>query len=254
MTASKETPSTRKAHAHAYAEQGASRPMLIRYIPGGTGPGQRLRRAARAVLYLPARLRMALDPEYPWLVHGAVVWLRERLAPHMRGFEYGSGRSTFFFSRRVKSLVSLEHHPKWRRSVQSLLARRDAANVDYRFIPPESDGPGGLAGSRPEIWDRMELCPRKPEFTAYFDCILAFPDQHFDFVCIDGRARVECALNAFCKVKPGGFLLLDNSEWEKYRPIFQAVPDWERLDFENGVWRTSILKKPASPDDAAFRA
>lgn len=229
--------------------------MLIRYVPGGTGFGQRLRRAARAVLYLPARLRMACDPEYPWLVHGAVAWLRANLAPHMRGFEYGSGRSTLFFSRRVKSLVSLEHHSKWRRRVAALLAERGAANVDYRFIPPEKDVSGGQARrKRPERWERMGLSPRKPEFTAYFDCILEFPDRRFDFVCIDGRARVECALNAFDKIKPGGFLVLDNSEWEKYLPIFQAVPDWERLDFENGVWRTSILKKPASPDDDARSA
>ncbi len=234
--------------------------MLIRYIPGGTGPGQRLRRAARAVLYLPARLRMAIDPEYPWLVHGAVGWLRTNLAPHMRGFEYGSGRSTFFFSRRAQSLVSLEHHAKWRRRVASLLESRGAANVDYRFIPPAPDAPNGPTGgqtggqangNRPKIWERMGFSPRKPEFAAYFDCILEFPDRHFDFACIDGRARVECALNAFDKLKPGGFLVLDNSEWEKYQPIFQAVPDWERLDFENGVWRTSILIKPASPVEDA---
>ena len=229
--------------------------MLIRYVPGGTGPGQRLRRAARAILYLPVRLRMALDPEYPWLVHGAVVRLRERLAPHMRGFEYGSGRSTLFFSRRVKSLVSLEHHAKWRRRVRSLLESQGVANVDYRFIPPAPPGADVTDGElkRPGIWNRLKHRPRKPEFTAYFDCILEFPEGHFDFVCIDGRARVECALNAFSKIKPGGFLVLDNSEWEKYRPIFQAAPDWERLDFENGVWRTTILIKPASPDIAALR-
>ena len=64
---------------------------------------------------------------------------------------------------------------------------------------------------------------------------------------IDGRARVECALNAMSRVRPGGFILLDNSEWEKYAPIFAAAADWTRRDFENGVWRTSILCRPAAP-------
>ena len=46
------------------------------------------------------------------------------------------------------------------------------------------------------------------------------------------------------KIKPGGFLILDNSEWEKYRPIFQVVTSWGRLVFENGVWQTTIFQKP----------
>ena len=43
-------------------------------------------------------------------------------------------------------------------------------------------------------------------------------------------------------------MLLDNSEWEKYAPIFAAFSDWRRRDFENGVWRTSLLFKPDTSD------
>ncbi len=220
--------------------------MLVRYVPRGAGPGQRLRRIVRAVLYLPVRLRMALDPEYPWLVHGAVAWLRDRVAPPMRGFEYGSGRSTLFLAGRTQSLVSVEHNAKWRRRMEALLAGRGAANVVYRFIPPAPEGAPHPAAHplRPAIWEETGAVHRKPEFTAYCDAILDYPEESFDFVLIDGRARVECALNAFSRIKPGGALILDNSEWEKYRPIFDAAPDWRRLDFENGVWRTSILIKP----------
>ena len=75
------------------------------------------------------------------------------------------------------------------------------------------------------------------------DAILEFPEDSFDFVLIDGRARVECAYNALSRVRPGGFLLLDNSEWEKYAPIFAAAAGWTRLDFENGVWRTSTTAR-----------
>ncbi|EHJ47885.1 hypothetical protein DFW101_1878 [Solidesulfovibrio carbinoliphilus subsp. oakridgensis] len=220
--------------------------MLIRYAPGRTGPGQCLRRAVRAVLSLPTVLRMAFDPCYPWINAGAVRWLRARLAPDMVGFEWGSGRSTAFAARQVARLVTVEHKEKWRRRVLELLDREGIAGVECRFVPP-GDGPG-RPEARPAIWRQTGYVLEKPEFAAYADAILDFPSQSLDFVLIDGRARVACALNAFCRIKPGGFLVLDNSEWEKYAPIFAAAPGWERLDFENGVWRTSILRRPGGQD------
>ena len=36
----------------------------------------------------------------------------------------------------------------------------------------------------------------KPEFAAYADAILEFPEHAFDLICLDGRARVDCAANA----------------------------------------------------------
>lgn len=229
--------------------------MLIRYIPRATTPGQRLRRLFRAILYLPTRLRLCLDPAYPWINAGAVRYLRARLTPHMRGFEFGAGRSTIYFSRLMGSLVSVEHNEKWRRKVAALLQHFQIANVVLAYAPPGEDAPH--RDMRPPIWTKMGMTPRKPEFAGYFDQILAYPDAHFDLVLVDGRARVECALNAMDKIAPGGFLVLDNSEWEKYAPVFAACRDWPRRDFENGVWRTTIFCKPPNgpaplsvPEDA----
>ncbi len=216
--------------------------MLIRYIPRATSPGQRLRRLARAVLYLPTRARLLLDPAYPWINAGAVRFLRAALRPDMRGFEFGGGRSTLFFSRRVASLVTVEHNEKWRRKVSALLARFGVENVTLAFLPPGTATPGNTP--RPAVWEALGVTPRRPEFAAYFDHILVYPDKHFDFVLVDGRARVECAINALDKIRPGGWLILDNSEWEKYAPIFQAAVAWQRRDFENGVWRTTVFVKP----------
>lgn len=220
--------------------------MLIRYAPGRKGPSQRLRRTARALLYLPTACRMALDPCYPWINAGAVRWLCSRLSPDMVGFEWGGGRSTAFVAKRVASLVTVEHKEKWRRRVLALLARQGIGNVQCLFVPP-GEGPG-RPDERPAIWRETGYVPAKPEFAAYGDAILDFPEDSLDFVLIDGRARVACAYNAFCRIKPGGFMLLDNSEWEKYAPIFAAVPHWRRHDFENGVWRTSILCRPVVPN------
>jgi len=221
--------------------------MLIRYKPGATGFLAGLRRAVRAALYLPTAWRMAVDPCYPWINAGAARFLNAHLTKRMTGFEWGSGRSTAFAARRALSLVSVEHNAKWRRRTAALLAGQAIANVSCRFAPP-GDGPG-RPEARPDIWRRLAHVHGRPEYAAYTDAILDFPENSFDFVFIDGRARVECAYNAFGRVRPGGFILLDNSEWEKYAPIFTAAAaaGWTRRDYENGVWRTSILRRPETP-------
>jgi hypothetical protein len=39
-------------------------------------------------------------------------------------------------------------------------------------------------------------------------------------VVVDGRSRVDCARHGLGKIRPGGFLLLDNAQRERYRPVF----------------------------------
>ena len=220
--------------------------MLIRYTPGRHGMAERLRRLARAVLYLPTACRLILDPCYPWINAGAVRFLDRHLTPDMTGFEWGSGRSTAFLAHRVRHVVTVEHKAKWLRRVTTLLRNQGlTAKATCRFIPPGTDP--GRPEQRPAIWSRRGYRHRKPEFAAYADAILDFPEASLDVVLIDGRARVECAYNALSRVRPGGFLLLDNSEWEKYAPIFAAAAGWTRRDYENGVWRTSILCRPEAP-------
>jgi hypothetical protein len=197
----------------------------------------------RRIFYTPVLVRTFLDKTYPWLNHGAVKWLRSNLTSEMMGYEWGSGRSTVFFAQFIKRLVSLEHKKKWFRKVRGLMEEYGLTNVEYYFIPPGEE-PSPASAVRPPVWDDLKYTPRKPEFTAYFDHILQYPDESFDVVLVDGRARVECALNAVNKIKPGGFLILDNSEWEKYSPIFRVVIGWGRLVFKNGVWQTTIFQKP----------
>lgn len=199
--------------------------------------------AARELLHLPVRLRMALDSDYPWLVAGSVEWLKGFLRPNMRGFEWGSGRSTLFFAMLSASLVSVEHKDKWFRRVSARLARRGLCNVEYLCRPPSLAAPP--SSLRPVILEELGY-QAKPEFAAYADTVLDYPPEAFDYICVDGRARVECAMNAVERLKPGGALILDNSERAKYRPVFAVLAAWAKRSFANGVWETTIFLKPES--------
>jgi hypothetical protein len=87
-------------------------------------------------------------------------------------------------------------------------------------------------------------------FYRYVNSINAFQDESFELVFIDGRARSSCMLVARSKVKPGSYIMLDNSERNYYSCSKKLLADWERTDFfgpgpyGQDFWQTSIWRKP----------
>ncbi len=59
------------------------------------------------------KIYKVLHPAAPWLPPKAIKYLKSFLSENMVGFEWGSGRSTVFFARRVNFIVSVEHDKCW---------------------------------------------------------------------------------------------------------------------------------------------
>ncbi len=72
-----------------------------------------------------------LDLGLPWFSYGAIDFLECYLKPDMTVFEYGSGGSTVFFSKRTARVVSREPDPVWLQRARSALPH--AENVE--FVP-----------------------------------------------------------------------------------------------------------------------
>jgi len=161
----------------------------------------------------------------------------------MTGLEYGSGNSTLFLAGHLKHLVSIEHDQTWYSEVRKNLAALKLSNVDYQLIAP------ALAGTIPYSihneygLDENEFSVRS-EFSAYFSYVRQFPDNHFDFIMIDGRARIECALNAIPKLKRGGIFVLDNSDRKRYTTIFKVLAGWKKVSTTTGLFDTTFWFKP----------
>jgi hypothetical protein len=157
-------------------------------------------------------LDQALHPSDPWLTRAAVNELSGYLQPTMRGFEWGSGRSTLWFARRLQDLVSVEHDSAWHRIVSGKLAAAGLSNVDYRLAAPTA--PAGYARQ-----------------------IEAFPDDSFDFILIDGEERNACICAAAPKIRTGGWIVVDNAD-----SGYDASPfaRFECRRTSNGVWRTDL--------------
>lgn len=195
-----------------------------------------LRNLHRAILgilsdlhYIPdwyvRRNKTSLQDNIPWLPYDAIRYLDFLLTKDMRVFEYGSGGSTVWISQRVNILHSVEHDITWHNSVYEALRNQGINNCTLTLIPPERhthDDPSDL----PYYSARCE-----GNFKKYVQSITAFPDESFDVVIIDGRCRPACLTHAIPKVRPGGYLILDDSNRERYQIAVRRLDSWFRKDF-----------------------
>ncbi len=197
------------------------------------------------------RGRSALEDQVPWIPYVARAWLSSHLKPSMRVFEYGSGGSTVFLGRRVKQVISVEHDPTWCARLRQVLAEEHLTNCELLLREPARQPlPCGVNGrsyasSKPE-YARMS-------FENYVRAIDAYPDESFDLVVVDGRARTSCLLHAVAKVRVGGRLVLDNSDNREYAETMNALNDYPRTDLRGfgpywppAWWRTSVWAKTAA--------
>jgi hypothetical protein len=185
-------------------------------------------------------LKSMYGKEKPWLSPAAISILDKCLNSSMHGLEYGSGRSTRFFSKRLKQLVSIEHHQEWYDLVSQELNDEDIKNVTYLKIE------GGRPESKKDIEKRYksDYLEDNQNYKDYYSRVSDFPDSYFDFILIDGRARVECSIRAIPKLKSGGIFILDNSERRRYEIVHNELSNWKRINTTSGLTDTTIWFKP----------
>lgn len=188
-------------------------------------------------------------PATPWLTASAIHLLDSWLRPTDVGLEWGSGRSTIWFAGKVGRLTSIEDSREWFDQVTKRLAEKGiAGKVDYRFV----------------------ACPHQevdePETAEYASTAESLPDNSVDFALVDGNIRVTCMPIAMRKVKPGGLLILDNSNRylstasiggqstvheprteprsAKWAGIEKSLASWRAILTTDNIWNTRFWVKP----------
>lgn len=139
----------------------------------------------------------------PWMNYAVVYFLEQRLKPHHSLFEYGSGFSTRFYASHVGQVTSIEHNREWYdKGRQDLPANVELIHYDL------DDG------------DR------------YARAIQA-SDRKFDIVIIDGRQRERCARASLANLTPGGVIIFDDSDRERYQSVQASLQEsgFRRIDF-----------------------
>ncbi|OEK00344.1 hypothetical protein BFP97_01925 [Roseivirga sp. 4D4] len=181
----------------------------------------------------------------PWICPDAVQALRGLLNDKMTGFEYGSGKSTIFYSKLLKTIHSIEHNEPWFNKVNEMISDLKITNAKLDLVLPNKPVDQQHMSSKAQLSLTREEYPVKDEvFNKYVRAINSYDDSSIDFVSIDGRARVSCTEMAVPKLKSGGILLLDNSERLRYKKVHETLKSWPSMNTTTGLTDTTIWRKP----------
>jgi hypothetical protein len=172
---------------------------------------------------------MRTEPDGPWFNTLATARIKDMVQPHWSVFEFGSGRSTAWYADHAASVTALECMAAWHAQVESALSTRANGQVE-------------LLSAR-----------------AFVDRMSSEPDDIFDLIVVDGADfdeagqelppdldRTGCVLASMTKVKPGGVIVLDNSDRPRYRRVEERLSAWpsERL--------SGFPNSPLTPTETTF--
>ncbi|MEP7192277.1 MAG: class I SAM-dependent methyltransferase [Actinomycetota bacterium] len=150
--------------------------------------------------------------DIPWWTYGAISAVQEHLqllGGSARVFEFGSGASTVWLARRSADVYSVEHDHAFADIMRRVLADANVTDaVDLIEAPPATSADPQVRSGRP---GEDEL-----DFSGYVDALERVGGK-FDLICVDGRARVACALAAVKYLTPDGILVWDDSQRPRYR-------------------------------------
>lgn len=189
----------------------------------------------------------ALEEAAPSLVFGTQEFLKSRISRDAHVFEYGSGGSTLFFANLASTVVSVEHDPKWFELVQKALSEKGRRNVTQILVEPD---PGIAQPNGGENLSECYLSSNGQSFRAYVESIDRFPRASFDVILVDGRARPACVKHSLSRLKPGGYLILDDADRSHYALAIALLEKWELTDLRGpapytGYFsRTAIWRRP----------
>lgn len=195
--------------------------------------GVALRGAVRLfALFSPAHRRQRrferAHPDAPWFVPASLPFIERLLEPGFVGFEWGAGKSTAWFAARVARLVSVESDPAWSERVQRRLDEEGHGNkVELHLVSVAARH--GFSES---------------ERAAYVAPIAGFPEHHFDFILIDGLFRRACLAAALSKLRPGGYLIVDNADIPDLAEAIAALAPYRIAVYSNAIWETAVYRAP----------
>jgi hypothetical protein len=139
----------------------------------------------------------------PWLTYPAIEFLKKRVRREMSVFEYGCGASTLWWAMRVREVISVEHDKDWYERISSSL-------------------PGNVI-----------LCHVPLNYGGVYAAKIAEHEKRFNVIVLDGRDRINCAMNCLKSLKDDGVIIWDNSDRKEYEEGFRFLfaHDFRKIEF-----------------------
>ena len=187
-----------------------------------------------------------LNRDYPWMNYKVIRYLESISKGNLRVFEYGSGSSTLYWMKNCLEIISVEHD----KGFYNFLKNKISNKVTYLLVEPSKEKES--IKYNPSSYESFHSADSKGmTFEKYVKAIDSYPDEYFDLVVVDGRARPSCIARSLFKIKRGGMLIVDNSDRGYYfTNTANKLIGWEQLVFRGTVRglvhmeQTSIFIKP----------
>lgn len=140
----------------------------------------------------------------PWYTYPAIEFIEGILQPYFKVFEYGSGNSTIWYSKRVETIVTVENNKTWYDKLSFEISKNKNVELIY-----------------------------KGNLLEYPYSIQEYPNNHFDIIVIDGRSRNLCTFICWKHLNPNGIIIFDNTDRHIYNDavIFLLSKGFKRIDF-----------------------
>jgi predicted O-methyltransferase YrrM len=207
--------------------EGMSRPRPLKRMADVTIMLAHFARHPRQLRYLPALARSLgktpFQNRIPWLAFEAVSYLHSVVGEGTKVFEFGGGGSTLWLLDRHAEVTTVEHDPQWAKHLAA-----EISNPGFRLFAPDCT----------------------TDFSEYVDVIRGFTDDYFDVVVVDGRERVRCAGAAMAKVAPGGLLIVDDMDRQRYQAVRVLLGSWPSTEFvgispgKRELGHTTVWQRP----------
>lgn len=160
------------------------------------------------------------NSEIPWYTYPAYEFLKSLDIKDRKVLEFGSGNSSIFWSKKAKSVVSVEHDKAWHDKISKELRENQ----------------------------KLILC----ESLENYEKPKQLLDEKFEIIIIDAIKRYECAANVkkYLNINydKGCMVILDNSDWYKNTAkLLRKELDFIEIDFHgfgpinSYTWTTSIF-------------
>lgn len=144
----------------------------------------------------------------PWMTYPFIEFIAEKLRQDYEIFEFGLGASTLFFASHVKKVTVVENDAKWCEIMKIKIAQLGLKNIEIILLS--------------SIFD-----------SSIYENSLRNLEKKFDLIIVDSRKRFECVKNSYEFIKDGGALILDDSQREGYKKIFEFMHEknFQQQDF-----------------------
>ncbi len=169
--------------------------------------------------YLSKQMGSSIDENMevlPWFTYPAIEFLNQLDFSKSNFFEWGSGNSSKYFSKRCQSIISIEHNWNWYNQ------QKDSLRENQKII-----------------FANESLYPSIIE-----DLLV-----QFDVIIIDGILRNECIERAVFHIADDGMIIYDNSERGPENCQILRNQGFTQIDFSgfgpinDYTWTTSIFFK-----------